>query len=147
MVGKLLDVQDGDSFRIIVRDGTPMHIRIAGIDAPERGQPFADESRAALRTLLARRSLHIRVLTTDRFGRLVADVDNGERDVGLAQVHAGLAWHFKRFAPTQPPPRRISFAYAEQQARQLRLGLWQQATPQTPWEHRSHRRGVYQEIP
>lgn len=35
---------------------------------------------------------------TDPYGRLVAVVSIGDADVGLAQVRAGLAWHFKRYA-------------------------------------------------
>ena len=64
----------------------------------------------------------------------------GERDVGLAQIEAGLAWHFRRYAAEQPAARRQAFEQAEQRARRRRAGLWQDATPVAPWQYREQAR-------
>lgn len=132
-------VQDGDSFVVRRADGRQTTIRIAGIDAPERNQPYADPSRRALRALLERRPLRIRAGKVDRYGREVSEVDAGG-DVALAQIEAGLAWHFTRYAREQRPGQRAAYAGAEQRARAARLGLWQDAQPQAPWLFRDQQR-------
>lgn len=83
-------------------------MRIARIDAPERGEAGAAEARAALAALIAsgevrcspidadpRRSGHQR---TDPYGRIVARCQAGGRDLGaqlLAQGHA-VPWPRRR---------------------------------------------------
>jgi endonuclease YncB( thermonuclease family) len=47
---------------------------------------------------VVQRDALLRPHKTDPYGRLVAVVSIGDADVGLAQVRAGLAWHFKRYA-------------------------------------------------
>jgi endonuclease YncB( thermonuclease family) len=72
----------------------------------------------------------------DRYGRDVCTVWIRDVDVGLAQVRAGLAWHYKQYASEQPTKRREEYDSAEQTARRERLGLWLQGEPTPPWEWR-----------
>jgi endonuclease YncB( thermonuclease family) len=58
------------------------------------------------------------------------------KDVALAQVQAGLAWHYKRFEKEQTPSERVTYARAEEEARASRIGLWQSNQPLQPWEFR-----------
>lgn len=134
--GESIAVQDGDSFVLRTDDGRKLRIRIAGIDAPEKGQPFADVSRRHLAGLLRGRELQLQVSKVDPFGRQVARVSDGERDVGLAQLQAGLAWFFRRYASEQAPAQRSAYADAEAAARRARLGLWRDEAPLPPWDHR-----------
>lgn len=140
LTGRVLSVQDGDSFELLAGDGRRLRIRIAAIDAPERHQRFAGRSREHLRALLAGHPVTVTLQKTDRYGRVIADVECGERDVGLAQIEAGLAWHFRRYAAEQPAARRQAFEQAEQRARRRRAGLWQDATPVAPWQYREQAR-------
>jgi endonuclease YncB( thermonuclease family) len=57
-------------------------------------------------------------------------------DVGLEQVRAGLAWHFKRYENEQTPEARQVYAMAESAARERHLGLWTDPRPIPPWEWR-----------
>jgi endonuclease YncB( thermonuclease family) len=57
-------------------------------------------------------------------------------DAGLAQVTQGLARHFKRYAHEQSPDERERYAFAEQEARARKAGLWQEPDPVPPWEWR-----------
>ncbi len=141
LIGESIAVQDGDSFVLRTVDGRKLRIRIAGIDAPERGQPFADVSRRHLAQLLAGGQLRLQVSKTDVFGREVAQVsDAAGRDAGLAQLEAGLAWFFRRYASEQPPAQRRAYAQAEATARQARLGLWRDPKPLPPWDFRRGQR-------
>ena len=72
----------------------------------------------------------IEVRDVDRYGRLVARVHVDGKDVSLALVHAGLAWHFTRYS------RDPTLAEAEQASRLAKRGLWSLANPIAPWEFR-----------
>ncbi len=48
----------------------------------------------------------------DRYGRDVCNVYVNDKDVGLAQLDAGRAWWFRRFAHEQPPRERIDYGAA-----------------------------------
>lgn len=142
---KALEVHDGDSLRVHTEDGRRLRIRVSGIDAPERSQPFADVSRRHLGDMVRDRWLRIEPLKTDVFGRTVARVvalesPTGERDVGLAQIEAGLAWHFARYASEQPAGEARRYARAERDARGRRIGLWSDTAPEAPWAFRDRLR-------
>jgi len=67
-------VLDGDSVVVRTQDGETLQVRIAAIDAPERGQPLADEARAHLAERVLQRALTLRTHERDRYGRTVADL-------------------------------------------------------------------------
>ncbi len=86
------------------------------------------------------REIRVEVVKTDFFGRLVGRVFVEGRDAGLAQLRAGLAWHFRRYDADLAPAQRRRYAEAERQARLRRLGLWREAAPVPPWEYRAQAR-------
>jgi len=133
-------VQDGDSFIARTENGDFLTIRLSGVDAPERNQPFADHSRESLRFLLEHRRLQIRIAKYDAYDRAVAQVfslgDGAPVDVGLVQLENGLAWFFRRYREDLPPQSRDPYALAEQAARAARRGLWQLDRAEPPWEFR-----------
>ncbi len=61
-------------------------------------------------------------------------------DVGLAQITKGLARHFKRYAHEQPTEERERYAFAEEEARAKRVGLWADPDPVPPREWRKSKR-------
>jgi len=140
--GRVVRVLDGDSVLMRVAAGGLRGIRIAGIDAPEKGQPHADASRRALLALLHEREVRVEVVKTDRFDRWVGRVFVENRDAGLAQLRAGLAWHFTRYDADLAPTVRRRYARAERQARARAIGLWRDPAPEPPWEHRAKARAT-----
>lgn len=133
-------VQDGDSFTARTADGRSLTIRLSGIDAPERSQPLADQSRDNLQRMLAQRDLQVRIAKYDAYDRAVAQVfsssDGVPIDVGLAQVEGGMAWFFRRYHQDLPVSSREPYDRAEQAARTQRRGLWQSGTAEPPWDFR-----------
>lgn len=132
-------VNDGDS--LIIRDarGRKITVRIHGIDAPERLQPHATQSRNSMRELTRGRTLTIIPRTTDSYGRIVGKVMIGPTDLGLTQIRRGYAWHYRFYASEQPFPDRAAYAAAERDARERRAGLWQDKSPVAPWDYRRRR--------
>jgi endonuclease YncB( thermonuclease family) len=141
--GVSIDVQDGDSF--VLRDdlGNRIRVRLSGIDAPEKSQPYADRSRQHLRDLMRDARIRLEPVKLDVFGRTVARVrvlaEDGTsgRDVGLAQIEAGMAWHFKRYRSDQQDQDAMRYAKAQRQAQADDLGLWRDTSPEPPWDFRT----------
>ncbi|MCU0932588.1 MAG: thermonuclease family protein, partial [Serpentinimonas sp.] len=62
------------------------------------------------------------------------------QDASLAQLQAGLAWHYKEYEREQPREDRLAYAEAEDAARAARRGLWQDRQPLAPWDFRRQAR-------
>jgi endonuclease YncB( thermonuclease family) len=75
-----------------------------------------------------------------RYGRLAGNVYVKGVAVGLEQVRAGPAWHFKRFQHEQTPDDLLRYTEAEKKARIARIGLWQEPSPAPPWDWRDQQR-------
>jgi endonuclease YncB( thermonuclease family) len=138
--GKVTWVDDGDSFVMILDGGREARVRIAGIDAPERRQPYSRVARRHLEEMVKDRRVTVAAYKTDVYGRLVGPVRAQGRDVGLAQIEAGLAWHDVRHLSEQPPEEAGKYARAESAARSARRGLWAWSAPVPPWEWRARQR-------
>ncbi len=128
----VIGISDGDSFHAIDQNKQRFRFRIQGIDAPEKGQPYSQKSKQKLSGLIYQKRVGIKVhKKQDRYGRPVVYVFTPDgRDAGAEMLRAGLAWHFKRFDNSE------EYATLENQARQKRLGLWQDDNPIPPWEWR-----------
>lgn len=135
---------DGDSFELIDDRGVKTAVRLYGIDAPEAGQRWGQESRANALRLMQGKKLQIRVLYTDNYQRSVALVyirQNGRTDalsINQRQVQAGLAWVYDYFCTSDICN---TWKLEEALAQKQRLGLWKDESPVPPWQWRkSHPR-------
>jgi endonuclease YncB( thermonuclease family) len=135
--GHVIRVHDGDTVLVKTTE-RKFSIRIAGIDAPELAQPFGVASRDHLAALVLDKDVRIVWHKHDKYNRRVGKMLLGTTDAALAQLRAGLAWHYKQYAKEQEPPDRASYAEAETAARAKRLGLWAKSkiAPQPPWAFR-----------
>ncbi len=133
LTGRVVAITDGDTIRLLDASNTQHKIRLAGIDAPEKGQPFGNVSRQHLASLAHGKPDCNKV---DRYKRLVCTVYVDGQDVGLAQLDAGLAWWYRAYANEQPPQERLTYEMAEDKAAADRLGLWRDRNPVPPWEWR-----------
>ena len=140
---RVTGVSDGDTLVVLDSNNLEHRVRLAGIDAPEKGQPFGERSRRALSDLVYGRIVTMEWSKKDSYGRFVAKITGGDpsRDVNLAQVSGGHAWHYRHFEDEQSKPDRVAYAAAEQLAREQRLGLWGEPDPVEPWDWRHGRAG------
>lgn len=138
--GRVVSVADGDT--VTVSDGRHVAhiIRLAGIDAPEKAQAYGKLSRQNLVRQVAGQTVEVEWRKTDKYGRQVGTIWLGGVDVNLAQVEAGLAWHYKAYADEQSADDRQHYAQAEDHARRRHIGLWRDTDPTPPWDFRQARR-------
>jgi len=141
VIGRVVAVADGDTLTILDPVKKVQHrIRLAGIDAPEKRQPFGHRSKENLSKWVFGRDALIEGNKIDRYGRLVGKVIVDGHDAGLEQVRAGLAWWYRAYAKEQTPKDQENYEHAEKLAREEKLGLWRDKDPVPPWEWRRRKR-------
>lgn len=141
IVGRVVGVSDGDTITVLVDNHDRLKVRLAGIDAPEKSQPFGSVSKKSLSDQVFGKTVNIESNKKDRYGRFLGRVIFNGTDVCLEQIRVGMAWHYKRYSNEQSESLRREYADAESQARQLKIGLWSEPTPVAPWEFRHQGRG------
>ncbi len=148
--GKVFKVADGDTITIVDNSGKKHRIRLAGIDAPEKDQPYGDVSTQGLNKLVSGKTVTIEYEKRDRYKRIVGKVlvdPPGEVfcmaldcvkkiDAGLEQIKTGLAWHYKYYQMEQSEEDRRLYSEAELEARNKQIGLWNDEEHIAPWNWR-----------
>lgn len=136
LVGEVVGVADGDTVTVLDARQVQHKIRLAGIDAPEKGMPWGQKSKEALSDRVYRRMVTVDWQKQDRYGRLIGKIMIDGQDANLAQVTDGMAWHYKKYAHEQTPDDRARYALAGLNARENRRGLWAETDPAPPWTWR-----------
>ena len=140
LTGEVVGIADGDTLTLLDTTKTQHKIRLAGIDAPEKIQAFGERSKQNLAGLVFRKQVTVEWSKLDRYGRVIGKVLLESEDMCLAQVRAGLAWHYKAYEREQSRVDRERYAQAEDEARQSRRGLWRDPSPTPPWDFRHSRK-------
>jgi endonuclease YncB( thermonuclease family) len=134
--GEVVAVSDGDTITVLEPPSRQVKVRLMGIDAPEKKQPFGQKSKKNLSDLSFGRTVDVIWLKHDRYGRVVGQVFVDGKDTGLEQIKHGLAWHYKNYMKEQAPADRTKYTVAENAARKSNIGLWSDPSPIPPWEFR-----------
>ena len=131
LVGKVVGVTDGDTITVLVAE-RPIKVRLAEIDTPERGQPWASRANQALADKVYDRQIEVRVVDTDRYGRTVGHVWIGDRNISREMIREGHAWVYRRYLDDK------TLLYDETHARNDGIGLWglPEADRVPPWAWR-----------
>jgi endonuclease YncB( thermonuclease family) len=128
---KVVGISDGDTIRIL-KDNKEVRVRLAGVDCPEKGQPFGTQAKHFTSEKAFGKNVKLDIIqSADRYGRVVADVilPDGTK-LSEELVKAGLAWHYKQFSKSKV------LADLENDARENKRGLWIDADPIPPWKYR-----------
>jgi endonuclease YncB( thermonuclease family) len=135
--GQVVGVTDGDTITVL-HDRRSEKIRLNGIDAPERGQPFGERAKQFTSRLAFGQEATVRVIDHDRYGRTIAEVILADgRSLNRELVRSGHAWWYRRYSmdPT--------LGVLEAEARAARRGLWSEPNATPPWEwRRANRRAL-----
>lgn len=138
--GKVVGISDGDTVTVLDASNMQWKIRLMGIDAPEKKQPFGTKSKEALSSLIYGKQVSVEYYKRDRYGRTIGKIVVDGIDANLEQVKAGLAWHYKKYANEQSSIDRELYSRTEDEARISRRGLWIDSNPAPPWEWRKTQR-------
>ena len=132
--GKVIKVTDGDSINILY-EGKPLRIRLAEIDAPERGQAFWRKSREALSDYVAGKEVIVEEVDIDRWERVIGQVYLGDLWVNGALVRGGYAYVYPKYATSQ------RLFELEEEAYLNKAGIWKLPENERvkPWEWRKRK--------
>ena len=72
---KVVHIADGDTLTVVTDGQNQVKVRLAGIDAPERAQPFGERSKQSLARLVAGKPVEVRWHKRDRYGRVVGQIE------------------------------------------------------------------------
>lgn len=133
---KVISVLDGDTVLLMTTysaSGPPLFykLRLADIDAPEKGQAYGPQATQALAQLVLKQSVHVTTVATDSYGRAIGWIalkrdGRIENSVNTELVRRGYAWAKTR--------RRSPYLReAQQEAQRERRGLWASGHPVPPW--------------
>lgn len=148
--GKVISVSDGDTITVLDSKNEQYKVRVSGIDAPEKKQPFGQRSKEHMGQLVFGKQVDVEWNKRDRYQRIIGKVMVAEPtcrkpdcpkifDAGLAQITVGMAWWYRQYAREQLSGDRLRYEEAETEARAMRVGLWADKEPTPPWEWR-HRK-------
>lgn len=138
LIGRVIGITDGDTLTVLDASHQQHKIRLMGIDAPERKQPFGERARQNLAHLAFAQEVTVQWRKKHR-NRLIGKVLVNGVDVSLEQIRSGMAWWYEAYRKDQTERDRALYSALEADARQSRVGLWQDPAPVAPWDWR-HRR-------
>ena len=130
--GHVVRIIDGDTLEVLSENGIQTRVRLNGIDAPEKAQPFGQRSRQALTDLTAGKLIQVTGYNRDRYGRLLGTAWYNSTDINAEQVMKGLAWAYRYQGNAMIP----AYERLEETARKNRTGLWSDPAPIEPWRWR-----------
>ena len=129
--GTVIYVKDGDTFVFQTQTGS-LTVRMQGIDAPEKDQPYGQQSKAFLMQYKDKAAT-LKTYGVDRYGRTLGTLFVNSENINYLSVLNGCAWHYKRYSTDQ------QLAQAEVTARAEKKGLWALENPIAPWEWRHNK--------
>jgi micrococcal nuclease len=137
--GKVVSVGDGDTVRAQQGNRT-VTVRLACVDAPEMKQaPYGQQAANRLKQLLPQgKAVQLRSVTTDRYGRMVAEVYVDGQSINLTLVQEGQAVVYREYL-NGCAETKSQYLQAENVAKQKKLGFWNQPNPVMPADFRAGR--------
>ncbi len=136
LTGRVVAIADGDTLTVLDGSNTQHKIRLAAIDAPEKGQAFGTKARENLAAKVFKQTVRIEVIDIDRYKREVGRIFLGDRFVNMEMVADGLAWRYPQY------DKPGEFTAAEADAREHQRGLWPDKDSVPPWEWRREKRAA-----
>lgn len=83
LTGRVVGVADGDTVTVLDASKVQHKVRLSGIYAPEKSQPYGQRSKAHLSDLVFDQRVEVDSSKTDRYGRLVGKIVVQGRDANL----------------------------------------------------------------
>lgn len=126
--GQVIKISDGDTITILTQQREQVKVRLYGIDAPEKKQPYGQKSKQFLASLIAGQVVEIEPKGKDRYKRTLGTIYYKGQDINAQMVLNGYAWAYIKYSRMYVDHERL--------AREKKRGLWQSSNPTPPWEWR-----------
>ena len=121
--GDVIAAPEGDQLILRVA-GQHLTVRLAGIDAPNPGQPYSNPSRESLSALALGKNVSCVEQSPYRATGVIAFCTADGVDLSTEQVSRGYAWAYEAYD---------QLLGVQQEVRAGKLGLWKDPAPVPPW--------------
>jgi endonuclease YncB( thermonuclease family) len=130
---RVVGISDGDTITVVTASQRSVKIRLHGVDAPEKAQPYGQAAKQTLSNYVFQQRVIVKRQTVDQYGRLVAVVtpEGKSESANERQLKEGMAWWYKQYAPSN-----TKFEQLQSEAKTAKRGLWKDENPTPPWEFR-----------
>jgi endonuclease YncB( thermonuclease family) len=136
LTGVVTKVVDADTIDVQLTSGA-LRVRLHGIDAPEKTQPWGREATDFLTSKILNQPVELEPFQQDRYERMIAIVHQGDVNVNAELVRLGHAWAYRQYM------RKLDAALCayEAEARLAKRGLWSLPRDErvAPWEYRKRK--------
>ena len=135
-----LDRKSGDTIKVL-RDREQVKIRLHGIDTPEKAQAFGKKAKKFTARMVAGKTVDVEQTGAVTYGRPVAIITVGGKNLNESLVSAGYAWVYRKYCKQSYCNDWLKL---EANARNNQLGLWKDPHAMAPWEwrHKDEDRGI-----
>ena len=133
IVGNVVGVHDGDTLTLRTYNET-LKVRLFGIDTPELDQPFGNNAKGALSSLVFGKNVTVSISGQDKDDRTLGVVYVGNGNVNAQMIRMGMAWHYRQYSDSVPMQQ------FEDYARMGKFVLWSEPNPIAPWDRRKGKR-------
>ena len=139
--GKVNTCSDGDTCSIkLDSDLSTLKVRLIGIDAPETkhgptedGQPFGQEARDHINSLVKGKSVRIVAIEQDMYGRTLGEMYVGKSLVNVGMLKAGLALVY---IWDKDDINAATYVSAQTKAKKDEKGIWSLDSFEKPEDYR-----------
>jgi endonuclease YncB( thermonuclease family) len=110
-----------------------------GIDCPEKGQAYGTKAKQVTSALVFGKEITLKTHGKDKYGRTIADVLLADgTNVNQQLVRGGWCWWYQKYAPHDR-----ALEQSQQEAKEVKRGLWADPDPVPPWFYRRLDAGAY----
>lgn len=147
LIGNITRIIDGDTVKV-KSDKEEYTVRLYGVDAPEKGQPFSEESTDIIRKHCPiDKEVAVYVLGTDKYrralGLLYCNGTNSPPSENEFLLFYGYAWahtfFLEKHKGAYPEVYKYYLEY-EKNAKDAAINIWSEPNPLPPWEYRKIQR-------
>jgi len=127
-VKQILEVVDGNTLKVSTVEDDTFVVYLKGVDAPELGQAFANESLLYLKKLVKGKNVLVEFSGKDRWGNRLVDVTSPKgNSINEMIIHNGYGWVDRFFLG------QTNLMELQETAKSKNIGLWKQTKPLEPW--------------
>jgi endonuclease YncB( thermonuclease family) len=132
--GKVIEVKDGDTYKVTKPSGKTADVRLYGIDCPEHDQRYGSAATKQVSDRILNDLVKVKKVETGRHGKVIGVVYSDGDIINAWLIGKGLAWVYDRYCNNKTVCDILRDH--QQKARSANAGLWLQSDPVPPWEYR-----------
>lgn len=130
---RVVRVKDGDTYVLKTKEKEHT-VRLLNVDAPELNQHWGMNAQRFVKDLIIGKIVKLEIITTDLYGRELANIYIDGQSLDYILVANGWAWHYVNY-DHNPDLEKLMYI-----AKEKRLGLWECGIDKVcpPWIFRQY---------